>query len=60
MDNFCEDHGSCETRITHLECRLGKHDKKIDTINTKLNFIIGGVIVSPFIVAVLTLLTKFK
>ena len=45
-------------RIISLEKRINIHDKHLDNISTKLNLIIGGIILSPFLVALITLLIK--
>ena len=47
-------------RIERLEERMEKHDEKLDKIFAKLNLILGGIIISPFIVALLGLLMKVR
>lgn len=57
---FCKDHSDCLSRINRLEKNDSVQWKKLDAISTKLNLIIGGIILSPFIVALITLLTLYS
>jgi hypothetical protein len=59
MEN-CVDHQRCEDRVVRLEESDKTQWDKIDSITTRLNLILGGVIISPFIIAVITLLIKVK
>ena len=54
----CSDHGVCENRLETLETLTQHHQDIIDSIRMKLNLILGGIILSPFIVAALTMLHK--
>ena len=56
--DHCLDHGVCENRLEALETTTGHHQDIIDSIRMKLNLILGGIILSPFIVAALTMLHK--
>ena len=58
MANFCSDHTSCMERLKRLEETQDKQWKVITGILTKLNLILGGIIISPFIVSVLVLLAR--
>jgi len=60
MSEYCDDHTNCKGKITRLEKDSAHQWKKLDLMATKLNFILGGIILSPFIVAVLTLIIKNK
>ena len=57
---FCKDHTDCIHRISRLEQEDKLQWKKISSMDTKLNLILGGIIVSPFIVSLITLLIKVK
>jgi len=56
--DFCIDHSDCTGRIKRLEKEQINQWKKLDDIATKLNLVLGGIIISPFIVTVLILLIK--
>ena len=56
--DHCSDHGVCENRLKVLETITEHHQNIIDSIRMKLNLILGGIILSPFIVAALTMLHK--
>ena len=60
MTDFCNDHTNCVGRIERLERESEHQWKKLDSMATKMNLILGGIIISPFIVAVLTLIIKTK
>jgi len=57
---YCDEHKDCVGRISRLERDTQCQWSKMDKIATKLNIILGGIIISPFIVALITLLIKSK
>jgi len=68
-DCTCSEHKSVIERLKRMEKELEKHKEKTsleldkqrekdDSMAMKLNLIFGGIIISPFIVALLTLLIK--
>jgi len=57
---MCDQHSGHEGRIQSLEKDRNIQGKKQDDMATKLNLILGAVILSPFLVAVFTLLMKTK
>lgn len=59
-ESFCSCHSGVKVQIKDHETMLETHDKKISTIETKLNLILGGVFLSPFLVAAFMLLIKSK
>lgn len=58
MNDYCSEHKSFEERIIRLERDGEKRDLKEEANSTKLNLILGGIIISPFVVALITLLIK--
>ena len=60
MVDYCDEHSKCDNRISRLEKDSLAQWEKLDNITTKLNLILGGIIISPFIVALITLLIKTK
>ena len=60
MEDYCD---RCEKIIAsseRFEKRLDQHDSLIREISMKLNLILGGIVLSPFIIAAITLLMKTK
>ncbi len=41
----CKIHSGIDTRVEHLENRADKHDRKLDTIDTRTAKILGAAIV---------------
>lgn len=56
----CLSHKSIVERLDRVEKDLEKQQEKDESMATKLNLILGGIFISPFIVALLTLLIKTK
>ena len=56
MKEYCGDHTDCVGRIGRLEKTTDDQWQKLEQISTKLNLIIGGIIISPFIVSLIMLL----
>lgn len=56
MEDNCKEHSGCITNIESLLLSDKDQWKAINHVRTKLNMILGAVIVSPFIVTILTLL----
>lgn len=56
----CPNHVDLLERIKRVEENDRRTNQRIDPIVTKLNLILGGIVISPFIVALLTLLIKVK
>lgn len=59
-DDVCSCHSGMKTKVESLEKQSDQQWKKIGNLDTKLNLILGGVLLSPFIVAALTLLIRAK
>ena len=60
MREYCDEHKQTRSDMLRVEHRIDIYDTLIEQISRKLNLILGGIIISPFIVALLTLLTKKK
>jgi hypothetical protein len=58
MSPHCANHNDLLGRVRRMEKRQDVGERKFDSLATKLNLILGGIIISPFIVTVLTLLIK--
>lgn len=58
MDEFCNEHSNCSGRIERLEQGQSHQWKKLDNISTKLNIILGGILIAPFLISVFMLLMK--
>lgn len=58
--DFCDDHARCDERISRLEKNDEYQWKRLNSISSKLNLILGGIMISPFIVALITLLVRTK
>jgi len=56
MQELCKDHESHVIRIQKLESAVAEQWEKLDAIAAKLNLILGGIIISPFVIALITLL----
>lgn len=57
---FCEEHSHHEGRLDRMERDMESHRKKMDQMSTKLNLILGAVLLSPFLVTAFTLLLRAK
>ena len=57
---YCDEHKEYNSRIKRLEQNDNNHDALIKEITMKLNLILGGIILSPFLVTVFILLIKYK
>ena len=57
---YCDEHKEYNSRIKRLEQNDLNHDALIKEITMKLNLILGGIILSPFLVTVFLLLIKYK
>lgn len=55
MQKLCDQHANHEGRMDRMEKDIGNQYHKMDEMATKLNLILGAVILSPFLVAVFTL-----
>ncbi len=58
MNAYCDDHTNCKTQLKRLEADAIHQWKKLDAMSVKLNLILGGIIISPFLVSVLLFLAK--
>ena len=54
----CHNHSGILNRIIQLEKEFLMESNRVDRIATKLNQILGGVLISPFLVALIMLLLK--
>ena len=57
---YCDEHKEFKATIRNNEKRIDCHDKMIKEISMKLNLILGGIVLSPFLVTVFLLLFKVK
>jgi len=57
-NSFCPDHTKHCSEIEDIKKEYCQQDKRIFAIEKKLNQILGGVILSPFLVALIMLLLK--
>ncbi len=58
--SMCDQHSGHEGRICSLEKDRRIHGTKLDDVSKKLNMVLGAVVLSPFLVALLVLLLKTK
>lgn len=57
-NNHCSDHSGCLADITHLKCenrkqwdKMGRMGDKIDSIMSKLNVVLGSIVVACIVLA---------